>query len=395
MSNSLNGVIIDAARRRLLDDWAIIQRWTSGSAPNTLTQALSLTSLPGSTTVNACCLLPNGNVIFICDQLFSFFFIYNPTANTITLPPNYSLGASPFYKWVGTENDDHVIFLAPDQNSVITKYNYVTDTFVSTSGTALSNNGFAKGKNKLFYTVPRYADKIQIYTPTTSSIVNGPLHGYGSVSFSTNGAFWSGVSTPYGTIVYIPSEATTIGIYNIASNTFSNSSYTGPISNMFKSGCLAPNGKIILAPHGWSSVDKVGIYDPITDTFQLGASTQTNVNYRQAVLTPSGKIVFIPQSLRVPAVPGVSSQYLTAGGDFGIYDPFTDTFSVSALNPYSVTNPFGGASLMPNGKVIFGVTASSSVRNVSVFEGGADVIDSHEKATLGYLLTNSAPVFGY
>lgn len=390
MSNSLNGVIIDAARRRLLDDWAIIQRWTGGSAPTTLTQALPVSSSPAQ---QSCCLLPNNKVAFI----FSYsgggitrFFIYDITTNTGTLS-SLQIANSLDHQHVGYVGSDTVIAVSASGASNVQKYNYVTDVFTGTSAAPSGRiNGFIKGPDGRFYTVPRTTTRIEIYIPLTSSFVNGPLHGQTTNdSGGLGGAFWNAVVTPFGKIIYIPAEATTIGIYDIATNTFSNSSYAGPIAKMFRGACLAPNGKVILAPHGWNSVNRVGIYDPIADTFQLGANTQTNVNYRQAILTPSGKIVFIPTGIRET----VPFQYLTNGGNFGIYDPFNDTFSLSVLNPYGNVDPFGGGCLLPNGKIILGAAKSTTNANITLFEGGNDVIASHEKATLSEFINIGTSVY--
>jgi len=99
-------------------------------------------------------------------------------------------------------------------------------------------------------------------------------------------------------------------------------------------GVLTPSGKVVFVPYDSSYV---GVYDPEFDKFTAGCyTTPGNYKWVTCVLTASGKVVFVPWG----------SRYV------GIYDPESNTFNTCDMGA-SINARFGGGVLAPSGRVIF------------------------------------------
>ena len=106
-------------------------------------------------------------------------------------------------------------------------------------------------------------------------------------------------------------------------------------------GVLTPSGKVVFVPY-YSSY--VGVYDPESDEFIAGCYTTPGYSkwgspftqWVTGVLTASGKVVFVPWG----------SRYV------GIYDPESNTFNTCDMGA-SINSRFGGGVLAPSGRVIF------------------------------------------
>jgi hypothetical protein len=112
---------------------------------------------------------------------------------------------------------------------------------------------------------------------------------------------------------------------------------------------LLPSGKVVFVPY---YADKVGIFDPATDTFATVGATISGggTKYFGGVLLPSGKVVFVPYN----------------ADKVGIFDPATNTFSTVGATISGRCKYFGGV-LLPSGKVVF---VPRNADNVGVFEPG-------------------------
>ena len=102
-------------------------------------------------------------------------------------------------------------------------------------------------------------------------------------------------------------------------------------------GVLTPSGKVVFVPY-YSSY--VGVYDPESDEFiakkRLPVYFKRESKWVTGVLTASGKVVFVPWG----------SRYV------GIYDPESNTFNTCDMGA-SINARFGGGVLAPSGRVIF------------------------------------------
>jgi len=127
-----------------------------------------------------------------------------------------------------------------------------------------------------------------------------------------------------------------VGIYDPDTDTYTRGDAQGEGGDdAFAGGVLTPDGKVIFVPF---KSDYVGIYDPDTDTYTRGgdAHGEVNVAFFGGVLTPDGKVIFVPYT----------SDYV------GIYDPDTDTYT-RGDDHGEVDLAFYGGVLTPDGKVIF------------------------------------------
>jgi hypothetical protein len=111
----------------------------------------------------------------------------------------------------------------------------------------------------------------------------------------------------------------------------------------FNGGVLTPNGKVIFIPGSGASGAVIGIYDPVTNTYTDGPVLAT-YTYHGGVLAPNGKVIFIPRYSNAPIC---------------IYDPVANTYT----NGPSVGSGvyFNGGVLAPNGNVIFVPTNNKKI----------------------------------
>ena len=126
--------------------------------------------------------------------------------------------------------------------------------------------------------------------------------------------------------------------------------------NLYRSSCLAPNGKIYCPPY---SATNIGIIDPSTDTFSTMASGLTDGSYMSSVLAWNGKIYCAP---------------LTLGSGSGIIeiDPTTDTMRIIIGNGFGTgTQKWIGGTLANNGKIYY---APYDSPNILEFDPATDRI---------------------
>jgi hypothetical protein len=118
-------------------------------------------------------------------------------------------------------------------------------------------------------------------------------------------------------------------------DTYTRGDAQGEVGGAFFGSVLTPDGKVIFVPF---KSDYVGIYDPDTDTYTRGDDHgEVDCAFYGGVLTPDGKVIFVP----------FHSNYV------GIYDPDTDTYTRGDAQGEGGDDAFAGGVLTPDGKVIF------------------------------------------
>jgi hypothetical protein len=88
----------------------------------------------------------------------------------------------------------------------------------------------------------------------------------------------------------VPLNYASIGIYNPATNTYSN----GPTvvgGGKFLGGVLLPDGRVMLVPWGYASI---GIYNPATNTYSDGPTITGTGKFIGGVLLPDGRAMLVP-----------------------------------------------------------------------------------------------------
>ena len=195
-------------------------------------------------------------------------------------------------------------------------------------GSAYAGGVLLPNGNVVF--VPNNATTIGIYNPTTTitanSFTTGPTHLAGA------NAYYGGVLLPNGNVVFVPHDATTIGIYNPTANTFTAGPSAGGTGAYF-GGVLLPNGNVIFVP---TNSTTIGIYNPTTNIFTSGPSAGGGVAYFGGVLLPNGNVVLVPY----------------AATTIGIYNPTANTFTVGPAHGVG-SAAYAGGVLLPNGNVVF------------------------------------------
>jgi hypothetical protein len=148
----------------------------------------------------------------------------------------------------------------------------------------------------------------------------------------TNNAYVGGVLLPDGRVVFVPYNATTIGIFNPATNVYT--TIAGPQSlYAYSGGVLLPDGRVVLVP---TSATTIGLFTPATNTYSTIAGAPGNYSYAGGVLLPDGRVVFVPS-------------YATT---IGLFNPATNSYSAIATGALPGGAYYGGV-LLPDGRVVF------------------------------------------
>ena len=178
--------------------------------------------------------------------------------------------------------------------------------------------------------------------------------------------YTSGVLIPDGRVIFIPTFASTIGIFNPFTNSYS----VGPSATGYSCGVLLPDGRVVCVPR---NATNIGIYNPSANTMELVTPSESLVGtfkYQGAVLLPNGNVAFIPNT----------------ANNIGIFNPTTMTFSVLTSNVPTSTNKYQGGVLLPDGRVI---CVPFSIGTIGIYTPAADAVG------LGTFTNTSVSATGY
>jgi hypothetical protein len=201
----------------------------------------------------------------------------------------------------------------------------------SYTGSVLLNNG------RVLFVPSAASTGIGLFNPATDQYsVVAPA---GS---TLTGGYSGGVLAPNGNVVFVSNTATSIGVYNPSTLTFSSATAHNCATPAFFGGTLGPNSNVIMVPSTGHS--NIGEYSPVTGVYSNAAETGTLGGYAGAVLIPNGNVVCIPWN----------------SSNIGQYDYVNRVFS----NSLSIDGQFAGGVLAPNGTV---VCVPSTLSNVVVF----------------------------
>jgi hypothetical protein len=240
-------------------------------------------------------------------------------------------------------------------------------------------------------TVNASAQPTQSWWATSSKPV------YGNVASGPKGStdYGGSVLLPDGRVLFVPQNASNIGIYNPATCLFSSIVVPGidTAINKFRSGVLVPNGNVVFIP--WSS-SNVGVFNPLTYKYsnvQVGAAAAGGgLRFQGGVVAPTGNVVMVPRdsanigifnptTLTMTNVGPIAGQGLSlfgagvllpngnvimsplgTGANIGVYNSYSLVASgFSNVGPIASSGTWEGAVLAPNGNVIFPGTSSSNI----------------------------------
>jgi hypothetical protein len=189
--------------------------------------------------------------------------------------------------------------------------------------------------------VPRNASNVGIFNPATALFSSVSPAGLAA----TADKFAGGVLLPNGNVVFVPYQSANIGMYNPVTLTYSNIfTVAAPSATLFKGGVLAPNGNVIFAPQ---SSGNVGVFNPTLGTYaNLGPLGTGATAFSGAVLLPTGNVVFVPAS----------------SANIGMYNTYSMTAATAYINIGPIpASGYDGGVLAPNGNVIFMQNTASNV----------------------------------
>jgi hypothetical protein len=151
-------------------------------------------------------------------------------------------------------------------------------------------------------------------------------------------------------------------IYDPSSNSFASGPVMG-IARTFARALLLPNGKVLVAGglgNGSTVLASTELYDPAGNTFEVPnpAVMNTARYFPTATLLPNGKVLI------AGGYGGVGVNLLSS---IELYDPQTNSFSISGLPSMNAARGLAAAALLPTGKVIIagGVTGDGSTVSAS------------------------------
>ena len=163
---------------------------------------------------------------------------------------------------------------------------------------------------------------------------------FGTIAGAPGGyAHVGGVLLPDGRVVFVPTNGTTIGIFNPVTNAYSTvPGVTLPGGATYFGGVLLPDGRVVFVPH---KAFTIGIFNPATNVYSAitpSPALSGNNSYLGGVLLPDGRVVFVPANATT----------------IGLFNPVTDTYSVITPSPaLPGAGAYAGGVLLPDGRVVF------------------------------------------
>ena len=179
-----------------------------------------------------------------------------------------------------------------------------------------------------------------------------PVYG-NAASGPTGGSDYGGsVLLPDGRVLFVPANASNVGIYNPATGLFSTIAAAGipATTGKFRSGVLVPNGNVVFIP--WN-LSNVGVFNPLSYTYSniaVGASAAGGTfRFQGGVLGPTGNVIMVPRD----------------SANIGVFNP--TTLAMTNVGPIHSggVSLFGSGVLLPNGNVV--MTPTSSAGNIGMY----------------------------
>lgn len=282
--------------------------------------------------------------------------IYDAVNDTISTPPGSYGGNANFLAGCLLANGD--IFIAPRSSATARIYSPATGqvrtpggTFPGTATALTAGVAFDEGRQ--VYCLPRNITTARIWDSRTET-VRTPAGTFGG-----NESTSSGCLLPDGRILVVPQADNVLRIYDWQRDVMFTSSVA--LSGQYFGGILMPNGdEVWLTPYGAT----IGLlYNWRRDTARVTTGTWPgNFAYFSSVMAPDGSMIAIPGSAIVARQ----------------YQPRTDTLTVLA-GVYSINNDGGGGCVLYDGRVMIFPRAMTTAKSYGV--KGTPSLD--ENVTLG------------
>jgi hypothetical protein len=187
------------------------------------------------------------------------------------------------------------------------------------------------------------------YNASTVGIFNSVTNTYSTVTMSptpVSAAYWGGVLVPDGRVVFVPHNATTIGIFDPATNAYSAIAAGLPGSAAYRGGVLLPDGRVLFIPFYATTI---GIFNPSTNLYStIAVGAPGSGAYIGGVLLPDGRVVFVPTNTTT----------------VGIFNPVTNAYSTVPTSLVSGSAAYYGGALLPDGRVLF---VPNGVATIGIF----------------------------
>jgi streptogramin lyase len=255
---------------------------------------------------------------------------------TSTIPESRLVIANNGFVGFGTTNPQTPVDIKQDLNikGILGEAILRTGPYVSFDGSTTNRDLFLKWMQYVTSTEYRFKFKRPELASSTWWNAGNSVTQYDNYTYSTiAGAYGysGGVLLPDGRVVFVPYNATTIGIFNPNTNTYSTIA-GAPGNYAYVGGVLLPDGRVVFVPYDATTI---GIFNPITNIYSTIAGAPGNAAYSGGVLLPDGRVLFVPLNATT----------------IGFFNPSTNTYSTIAGAPGN--SAYAGGVLLPDGRVVF------------------------------------------
>ena len=302
--------------------------------------------------------IPDNRVLFI-PLASTSLGIFNPNLNIFSSIPGFP--GNNAYNGGVLAADGSVVFIPANTSNIglfmpsTNNYSIITPIIPQLGVISLLANQYRGGvllPNKKILFSPFNATNIGIFD---ISYINNYNFNYGFYTItpidpilSGNGAYNGCVLIPDGRVIFVPANATSIGIYNYT-NTTIQTNYGFSIINIknpgkYSGGVLLSDGRVLFIP---STNNIIGIFNPtlsIINNSYPGYSTiilnTLSGQFAGGVLLPDGNVLFIPFGKTS------TTSIIT------IFNPITNSISTISSKVNMVGYDYYGGSLIKDGRVI-------------------------------------------
>lgn len=320
-------------------------------------------SASGSGSWEGCTYMPNGRVAFTPVESTNLGF-FDPVTNTYLRGPAHGEAAS---AWgAATLGPDGNVYYASTNAGYYGRYNFQSNFYTrmaAATAAATAFGGLVQVPNGRLVAIPVRATNIDILNTVTNT-VQTVAHGLSGTDF-----FSSGTVGPDGKVYMAPwgNTCTRVGIFDPVTNAFSLGASVGvdsAVATKYEGAVVMPNGKICFVPN---KATRIGIYDPRTNVWEDGPAhnlVTTNGVFSGGTLLADGRVIMIPRSAHTTGI-----------GLFGIYDPVYNCFSTNAGMTVTsvVVNALIGGCMTPRGKVV----CAGNSRFPVILDTESETVNSH------------------
>ena len=214
--------------------------------------------------------------------------------------------------------------------------------------------------------VPYNASNVGVFNPASSLFTSVGTPGLDT----TAGKFRGGVLLPSGNVVFVPASSSNAGMFNPLTYAYSNVT----AASGFGGGVLAPNGNVVFIPNTCANIGQLNptslVYSNVTATGVIGATGGVLIPNGNVVTGGSSNICMYNTTTNPPVFSNIVSSVLQSpvlapNGNVILFSPNSGlasfnptTLAVSTFTGFAMSASGGGAVLLPSGNIVYNAISS-------------------------------------